>query len=179
MCVPADATSPVSQWISWLGENQGGRERGKGGGRFWIRGGLEEGRKHVPGVNAGLPEHLDPRTRADRRGPHARGQVSEERCQGLRGPRERNMVRDRTANAQNVRRGGVNLFRGKSCCNQRREEAGEQRTLHTMSFRGEPCMRAAIEFSCTRQSGDMRSPGLAFAGSRRGGIPLAGRARGR
>jgi hypothetical protein len=47
-----------------------------------------------------------------------------------------------------------------------------------MLFDEDPGTRAAIGVSCTRQSGDMTRPGLAFVGSKRGGNPLAGRPRG-
>jgi len=50
------------------------------------------------------------RARADRRSSaRARGHVREERCQGERGPRERDMERDRAAHAQHVRRGRINF----------------------------------------------------------------------
>jgi hypothetical protein len=71
-----------------------------------------EGKKaHALDVDGGLPEHLDARARADRRGARARGQVSEEGREGLRGARERDVVRNRVAHAQDVRGGYVKL-----CC---------------------------------------------------------------
>jgi len=147
-------------------------------------------------IDAGLSQHLNLRARADRRSsPRARGQITEERCQGERGARERDMVRDRAAHAQHVRRGRVNLFclivvscreRHQSVSRSESERESEQscrRTLQMMSLGGdgdddEPGIRAAIGFSCVRHSDVRRSPGLLFVGSRRGGIPLAGRARG-
>ena len=61
-------------------------------------------------IDAGLSQHLDLRACAARCSTRSRGQVSEERCQGERGPRKRDMVRDRATHAQHVRRGRINLW---------------------------------------------------------------------
>ena len=63
--------------------------------------------KYALYIDAGLSQHLNLRARAAAR---ARRQAIEERCQGERGPRERDMVRDRAAHAQHVRRGSINLL---------------------------------------------------------------------
>jgi len=76
-----------------------------GKGRRWLHLGAL-GNNDALYIDAGLSQHLDLRARPAAR---ARGQVIEERCQGERGPRERDMVRDRAAHAQHVRRGGINL----------------------------------------------------------------------
>lgn len=52
------------------------------------------------------------------------------------------------------------------------------RTLQRMVLDDVPGMRVATTLSCMRHSGTIRRPGLALFGSRRGGMPLAGRARG-
>ena len=73
----------------------------------------------------------------------------------------------------------VSVFGKRHAESERESERERFITLQVMS-RGdeEPGTRAAILFSCVRHSDVDRRPGLIFAGSRRGGIPLAGLARG-
>jgi hypothetical protein len=52
------------------------------------------------------------------------------------------------------------------------------RTLQTIPLLEDPGMRAATMVSWARHSSDVRKPGLASIGCRRGGILFAGRLRG-